>query len=424
VSSLLRYLQSSVTLLLLSLTAGHLSTTSLSSLITLISNIIITSRMVEDNKSEVNGSSDAKIASQIEYYFGDWNLRRDKFLKEKMAENDGWIEIDILLTFNRLKALTESRQEVVDALKKAKIIGHEDSLLLLNEEETKIKRATPVVQLTEEEEKELNDRTIHFKGIPQDATLEEIRAFCSQYGKVESVEMRKKREDRTFKGCVMCVYTTKEDATRAVEGTEVYSPDITFLRETKTDYFARKKKWMREKAERRKNQSGSTDVKEEPEEDPDPVKTKGAVLVLSDFEQKDVRYNTIKDYFKKFGDVKYVELFDDTKKCYIRFSSPEEASFVVKESSIKEEEGEGDKPVVTFNEKKYPVSILEGDDEVSYWRSIQKAKNASRNYHNAHRKGRGFKRGGGGYRGSNDRKRPAGNDSKPIAAKQAKTEAV
>lgn len=116
-----------------------------------------------------------------------------------MVENDGWVEIDILLTFNRLKALTESRKGVVEALRKAKIIGHEDSLLLLNEEETKIKRAKPVVELTEEEEKELNDRTIHFKGIPQDATLEEIRTFCSQYGKVESVEMRKKREDRTFK---------------------------------------------------------------------------------------------------------------------------------------------------------------------------------------------------------------------------------
>lgn len=116
-----------------------------------------------------------------------------------MVENDGWVEIDVLLTFNRLKALTENRKEVVEAVRKAKIIGHEDSLLLLNEEETKVKRAKPVVELTEEEEKELNDRTIHFKGIPQDATLEEIRAFCSQYGKVESVEMRRKREDRTFK---------------------------------------------------------------------------------------------------------------------------------------------------------------------------------------------------------------------------------
>lgn len=200
----------------------------------------------------------------------------------------------------------------------------------------------------------------------------------------------------------------------------ITDPFVSFCR---TDYFARKKKWIREKAERRKNQSGSADVKEEPQEDPDPVKTKGAVLVLSDFEQKDVRYNTIKEYFRKFGDVKYVELFDDTKKCYIRFSSPEEVALIVKESSIKEE-GEGDKPIITFNEKKYPVSILEGDDEVSYWRSIQKAKNASRNYHNAHRKGRGFKRGGGGYKGSNDRKRPANNDSKPIPAKHVKTESV
>ena len=31
----------------------------------------------------------------------------------------------------------------------------------------------------------------------------------------------------------MCVYATEEDAKRALEGKEVYDPDITFLRENK-----------------------------------------------------------------------------------------------------------------------------------------------------------------------------------------------
>ena len=36
------------------------------------------------------------------YYFGDFNLPRDKFLLEKVKSNeDGWIEIDVMLKFQR-----------------------------------------------------------------------------------------------------------------------------------------------------------------------------------------------------------------------------------------------------------------------------------------------------------------------------------
>jgi hypothetical protein len=126
-------------------------------------------------------------------------LRKDKFLKEKIAEKEGWVDIETLLTFNRLKALAgDSISVVAEALKK-NVIGREDSVLELNEEGTSVRRTVPVEELTEEQRKELDTRTIHFKGIPSDATLDEIRVFCSQYGKVETVEMRRRREDRAFK---------------------------------------------------------------------------------------------------------------------------------------------------------------------------------------------------------------------------------
>lgn len=75
----------------------------------------------------------------------------------------------------------------------------DDPLLELNEADTAVRRVIPLTDLTEEQQKELNDRTVHFKGIPADATLDEIKAFCKQYGEVVSVEMRRKREDRSFK---------------------------------------------------------------------------------------------------------------------------------------------------------------------------------------------------------------------------------
>ncbi|CAN8023691.1 unnamed protein product [Ixodes persulcatus] len=60
----------------------------------------------EDEQQDISSSVsplDAKIIKQIEYYFGDFNLPRDKFLREKVKLDEGWVPIETLLTFNRLK---------------------------------------------------------------------------------------------------------------------------------------------------------------------------------------------------------------------------------------------------------------------------------------------------------------------------------
>ena len=49
---------------------------------------------------------EAKIVRQIEHYFGDYNLPRDKFLKETIKEDDGWVPMDTMLKFQRLAALS------------------------------------------------------------------------------------------------------------------------------------------------------------------------------------------------------------------------------------------------------------------------------------------------------------------------------
>lgn len=118
-------------------------------------------------------------------------------MKEELAKEDGWVPIATLLTFNRMKALTSDPDVVVKALR----TPHPDlqQSMEVSEDEKKIRRKVPYVELTEEQVAEMSIRTIHFKGITQDATLEEIRTFCSQYGKVVSIEMRRMREDRKFK---------------------------------------------------------------------------------------------------------------------------------------------------------------------------------------------------------------------------------
>ena len=69
-----------------------------------------------------------KIKQQIEYYFSGLNLKRDKFMREKMAiDPEGCMVLQIvfnvvmpiatLLTFNRLKQLTTDEAVVVAAIR-------------------------------------------------------------------------------------------------------------------------------------------------------------------------------------------------------------------------------------------------------------------------------------------------------------------
>jgi len=53
----------------------------------------------------------------VEYYFGDHNLPRDKFLQEQIKLDDGWISLETMLKFARLKKLCDEVDVILNALK-------------------------------------------------------------------------------------------------------------------------------------------------------------------------------------------------------------------------------------------------------------------------------------------------------------------
>lgn len=97
-----------------------------------------------------------KIIQQIEYYFGDINLPRDKFMQEKLKEDDGWISLDVLLTFNRLANLSKDPEVIANAVEKS-----ENHLVIVSEDKLKLKRNPdiPLPEMNEERKKELAQRT-------------------------------------------------------------------------------------------------------------------------------------------------------------------------------------------------------------------------------------------------------------------------
>ena len=44
-----------------------------------------------------------KVIRQVEYYFGDSNMQRDKFLQDEVAKDaEGWVPLTTMLKVNRL----------------------------------------------------------------------------------------------------------------------------------------------------------------------------------------------------------------------------------------------------------------------------------------------------------------------------------
>jgi len=64
-----------------------------------------------------------KILHQIEYYFSTQNLKRDKFLRNEITTNpQGFVPLTVLITFNKLKALSTDIDYISKVLKESKVL--------------------------------------------------------------------------------------------------------------------------------------------------------------------------------------------------------------------------------------------------------------------------------------------------------------
>lgn len=55
------------------------------------------------------------VQQQVEFYFSPLNLARDEFLVSRM-DGDGWIDLSLLATFNRMRSLTTDLEVIYHAL--------------------------------------------------------------------------------------------------------------------------------------------------------------------------------------------------------------------------------------------------------------------------------------------------------------------
>lgn len=188
-----------------------------------------------------------KILKQIEYYFSDVNIVRDKFMLNEIEKDSGWIPISTLLKFSKLRELTKIENDIVEAIK-----ANKSDIIEIDDKSSKIRRLHPIPDIITFT-KSLDERTIHLRCFPTDYTYENLRTFCEQFGQVESIMMRRHFKTKAFKGNINVVYKEREPVTKILAMEEFKCKDREIVRESMADYNKRKNEFKMNREAKRKN---------------------------------------------------------------------------------------------------------------------------------------------------------------------------
>lgn len=377
----------------------------------------------EDVSASVDAKLNAKIKRQLEYYFGDHNLMRDKFLKEKIKEDDGWVTLETMLNFNRLKQLTEDHKLICLSLK-------ESSLMEVNDACDKVRRKTdrPLPEDNKEWKDAVAARTVYAKAFPADSNLDDLMEFFEAYGNIDNLQMRREFHKKTvFKGSVFVTFQKKEDADKFVNESETkYKDQVLESKLFKEDYF--KKKMGDKKSKPQKENVTNDDAKDCDDNKDNESQPK---ITIEDRARKQMQPNAVfhfsglnpettvievKDFWGEFGDVGFADFEKGDTEGYIRMKEANTAASTIEKAK---EKGEGK---IVIKDSEIETRVVEGEEELKYWvkmvQSVHARFQQKRNHRNqGFRGGRGGRRGGrGGHQGKR-----RGNDDGGPAAKVAKS---
>ncbi len=146
-----------------------------------------------------------KIKKQLEYYFSDVNFARDNFLRETSQKNEGFIDITVLLTFNRLRTLEANVHVIKEVMENSPLV------ILKGDAIKKVETPEYLAYLAD---KEINKRTVCIKGFPVEFVLEDIqKILCNPIPCRISMKRNVKKE---FQGKCIVEYASEEDANKVL----------------------------------------------------------------------------------------------------------------------------------------------------------------------------------------------------------------
>lgn len=144
-----------------------------------------------------------RIVSQVEFYLGDSNMPRDKFLREQASKDaDGWISVEVIASFQRMRSISSDVQLIKTVLKDA-----QSEVFEVDTDASNIKRKCPLSETFD-----VMPRSVYVKGFPQTTSLDDLLSFFSTFTGVQAVRMRRFPKNKEFKGSVFVEFATESDA--------------------------------------------------------------------------------------------------------------------------------------------------------------------------------------------------------------------
>ncbi|ONK56149.1 uncharacterized protein A4U43_C10F4650 [Asparagus officinalis] len=191
----------------------------------------------------------AKVLRQVEFYFSDSNLPRDKFLRETVNKSeDGLVSLALICSFARMRnhlGLGDVKGEgvpeemvlaVAETLRKS-------TLLKVSEDGKKVGRTTELSK-PEEVIEQVDSRTVAASPLPYDVTIEDMQSIFGQHGKVNSVRLpRRFRDKRYFCGTALIEFSEEEDANKVLSASMVFAGAELEMKPKKDFDAERRKKW-------------------------------------------------------------------------------------------------------------------------------------------------------------------------------------
>ena len=312
------------------------------------------------------------------------------------------VNLDIICTFTRMRSLLgiqapdvkfvtpEVTQSVVKALEPSTLLKvSDDGLKVGRKQKLDLEAAAAKVDA----------RSLHVRPFPWRTTMEDIESTFKDIGTLLSIRLRRHPGTKDFKGSAFLEFESEEEADR-VQKLDVMHKGAKLVMEKKTEAMEREKEEEKEAAAR----AAVAPVSESPApgtEEKMPEYTPGVIVqvkiqgeIPETFQREDLKELLGGDE----AGVKFIEYVKGQDGGYVRFDSPEHAKTVLEKT----------RDGIDHDGKTIQVSLLEGEQEIQYWRKVEELKRAKRDRSASVRhKAFGGSRGRGGkmFRGSGGRGR-------------------
>jgi len=164
-----------------------------------------------------------KIVAQVEFYFGDANITKDKFLLKHVKKNkEGFVSLKLISSFKRVKHLTKDWRQVAEAIER------KSSKLEVNDLKTKVRR----LEALPEYDETTPSRTVVALNLPLERpTIEAVAEIFSVCGDIVLVRILRpgnpipadikpfanKHPEMTAKVCALVEFERTEFALKAVK---------------------------------------------------------------------------------------------------------------------------------------------------------------------------------------------------------------